>query len=136
MKGKKDQPEEYTGDILQNQFTAYVEKALKNNRISYYRKQQAKQRNLLLYASEEEIPLHIHETASDHDSDISDIHNQVLLGALHLLSENDLTIIRLRVIYGHPYKKISGILGITPEAAESRYRRAIARLRKRLEGLK
>lgn len=31
----------YTGDILQNYFTAYVEEALKNNRISYYRKKQS-----------------------------------------------------------------------------------------------
>ncbi len=136
MKGIKDKPEEYTGDILQNQFTAYVEKALKNNRISYHRKQQAKQNDLLLYASEEDIPVHIQEAVSDHDSDISEIHNQVLLGALHLLSEKDLTIIRLRVIYGYPYKTISDILGITTEAAESRYRRAIARLRERLEGLR
>lgn len=62
----KETPE-YTGDKVQNYFTAYVEQALKNNRVSYYRKYKAHLKSELLYDSEDQIAphTHIHTDISD-----------------------------------------------------------------------
>lgn len=45
----------FSGDKLQNQFTAYVERALRNNRISYYRKYKAMLKNELCFSSEDQL---------------------------------------------------------------------------------
>ncbi len=130
---KKDNSEEYTGDKLQNQFTAYVNKALKNNRINYHNKQISKQKDLILYASEEEIPIHIQKEEPNNTDTLSEFRNRKLLSALNHLSENDLTIIRLRAINGYSYKEISTLLGISVDTANVRYFRAITKLRKIME---
>ena len=48
---------DYTGDIVQNYFTAYVEQALKNNRVSYYRKYKSHLKSELLFDSEDRIAI-------------------------------------------------------------------------------
>ncbi len=133
MKDKKDKPTDYTGDIVQNQFTAYVEVALKNNRITYFHKQQDIEKHMTYYASEDEISEAVHTEDTSDFLTFPGLRNEELTNAIGQLSEKDLILIRLRVLYGYSFKKISVILGIPSDTASKRYRRAIAKLRKELE---
>ncbi len=123
----------YTGNILQNQFTAYVEKALRNNRVSFFRKRQFRLENELLFSSDEEISLHTQDVEASADFSDSDFHSKELTHALDLISDKDKSIIKMRVLYEYPYSKIAELTGTTPGAARVRYIRAIAKIRKRLE---
>ena len=59
--------------------------------------------------------------------------NIKLLEALNRISQEDLTIIKLHVLYGLSYVSIANSMGITWSAASSRYNRAINKIRKYME---
>lgn len=126
----------FYGDKLQNQFTAYVERALKNNRISYYRKNKERAHTELLFSSEDTLGLHI---GPDHDIfrqplHPDDIQHDGLAKELSNISEKDLSIIRCRIIYAYTYKHIASLLGMKEEAVRVRYFRSIQKIRDNLRG--
>lgn len=128
---------EYYGDKLQNQFTAYVERALYNNRISYYRKYISQYKHEILTNSEDELSLHNYQNSNYSDSCYLDLDSDSIynsgLAALNKLNSKDQTIIKLHVIYGYTYNTIAQILSMTPTAVSTRYSRSIKRVRKILE---
>jgi len=129
---------EYYGDKLQNQFTAYVERALYNNRISYYRKYISQYKHEILTNSEDELSLHNYRNSNYSDScylglDSNSIHNSSLAAVLNKLNIKDQTIIKLHAIYGYTYKAIAQVLSMTPTAVSTRYSRSIKKVRKILE---
>lgn len=130
---------EYTGDILQNQFTAYVKLALRNNRISYYRHFIVMQKHEVPVGSEEDFHLHM-DRNNFSEMDTEDFGNidpdnlsPCLSKALRDISQKDLIILRLRILYGYPYQKIAVIMKMTSDAVRSRYSRAIRKIRQKLE---
>lgn len=134
----KNNNTEYYGDKLQNQFTSYVERALNNNRISYYRKYISKHKHEILTNSEDELSLHNYQNSNYSDScyldlDSDSIYNSGLAAALNKLNSKDHTIIKLHVIYGYTYNTIAQILSMTPTAVSTRYSRSIKKVRKILE---
>lgn len=138
---KSNNIDSYYGDKLQNQFTAYVERALRNNRISYYRKYKSYLNSELSIGSEDELNLHIHDTVDMTDliNSNSPLHpdslrDEGLAEELRNISERDLSIIRLRIQYGCSYKVIGARLGMTEEAVRVRYFRAINKIREHLKG--
>lgn len=130
----------FTGDIVQNYFTAYVEAALKNNRVSYFRKYKAYLKFELLYGSEDQIDRHtdLHNDISD-DSDarhplhLDSIQTPGLAKELRNLPDKALTIIRMRIVYGYSYRIIGSILGMKEEAVRVRYFRAIQKIRNNMK---
>lgn len=131
----------FTGDILQNYFTAYVEQALKNNRVSYYRKYKSHLKNELLFESEDRLPVHtsVYHDISDeaderHPLHFDSIQTPGLAKELRNLSDKALIIIRMRIIHGYSYKVIGSILGMKEEAVRVRYFRAIQKIRDNIEG--
>ena len=139
MKENKITEPIYTGDILQNQFTAYVELALRNRRISYYRHIIARQSHEISIGSEKDFYLHIDWSdavnAVKPDSwDITpDTLSPSLASAIRNINKIDMIILRLRILYGYPYKKIAVIVNMSSTAVRSRYSRVIQKLRHRLE---
>lgn len=131
----------FYGDKLQNQFTAYVERALKNNRVSYFRKHKDRNQTELLFASEDALGVHIGlddgmtiNTTDNLSLNPDFIHHEGLADELRNISEKDFTIIRLRIVYGYAYKRIGTLLGMKEEAVRVRYFRAIQKIRDNLGG--
>lgn len=131
----------FSGDKLQNQFTAYVERALKNNRISYYRKQRAIISNELRFSTDEELAVltdstsYLMNTVTDADHLTPEtVQHDGLASELRNISEKDMSIIRMRIGFGFTYKRISAILGMTEEAVRVRYFRAIRKIQTNMEG--
>jgi len=129
----------YTGDILQNQFTAYVELALRNNRISYYRHFIVIQKHEISIGSEEDLNLHIDllnisriDTEDFGDIDPDNL-SPFLSNVIRNISPKDRIILRLRILNGYPYQKIAVIMQMSSDAVRSRYSRAIRKIRRRLE---
>lgn len=131
----------HTGDIVQNYFTAYVEEALKNNRVSYYRRYKSHLKSELLYDSEDQIAPHTHihtdisdETDAKHPLHFDSIHTPRLAKELRNLPDKALAIIRMRIVHGYSYKTIGAILGMKEEAVRVRYFRAIRKIRNNMKG--
>lgn len=116
---------------LQNRFTAYVQKAMENTRSTYYRKKMALQERETVY--DEADDLYITDSGDILDTlfsyNIDMLENLSLWKALRKLSGNDVTIIKLRVLYDNSFKEIGKVLGMTEMAARKRYNRAIKVLR-------
>ncbi len=131
----------FSGDKLQNQFTAYVERALKNNRVSYYRKQRALSNHELCFRTDEELAilagstfcLMNSDTDSGHLSPATVEHDR-LADELRNISEKDMSIIRMRIGFGFTYKRIAAILGMKEEAVRVRYFRAVRKIQTNMEG--
>ena len=126
----------YSGDKIQNYFTAYVEKALKNNRVSYFRRYKAHLKKELLYYSEDQIAtlIDLHSDVSDDSAEKNHLHLDSiqmpeLAKELRNLPDKSLTIIRMRIIHGYSHKIIGSILGMSEEAVRVRYFRAIQKIR-------
>ena len=131
----------FSGDKLQNQFTAYVERALINNRISYYRKYKAMLKNELSFSSEDQLSFISGSSSCIFSPDIDSmelspdsIQHGELAEELRNISEKDLNIIRMRIGFGFTYKRIAAILGMTEEAVRVRYFRALQKIRTNMEG--
>ena len=131
----------FTGNKIQNYFTAYVEQALKNNRVSYYRKYKAHLKSELLFNSEEQLAVHTNlhtdisnDADSTHPLNPDSIHHTELAEELRNISNKDLTIIRLRIAYGYTYRMIGSILGMKEEAVRVRYFRVIQKIRDNMKG--
>ena len=131
----------FSGDKLQNQFTAYVERALINNRISYYRKYKAMLKNELSFSSEDQLSYISGSSSCIFSPDIDSmelspdsIQHVELAEELRNISEKDLNIIRMRIGFGFTYKRIAAILGMTEEAVRVRYFRALQKIRTNMEG--
>lgn len=133
---KTTDSDHYSGDKVQNFFTAYVRQALKRNRVSYYRKHKVHQKSELLYNSEEQISVHtgLYTEVSDasdecHPLHFDSIQTPGLVKELRNLPQKALAIIRMRIVCGYSYKTIGAILGMTEEAVRVRYFRAIQKIR-------
>lgn len=131
----------YSGDKIQNYFTAYVHQALQRNRVSYYRKYKSHLEMELLYDSENQISIHtnLHTDVSEasneqHPLDFDSIQTPGLAIELQNLPDKALTIIRMRIVHGYTYKTIGAILGMKEEAVRVRYFRAIKKIRDNLKG--
>ena len=131
----------FSGDKLQNQFTAYVERALINNRISYYRKYKAMLKNELSFSSEDQLSYISGSSSCIFSPDIDSmelspdsVQHGELAKELRNISEKDLSIIRMRIGFGFTYKRIAAILGMTEEAVRVRYFRALQKIRTNMEG--
>ncbi len=139
MKKKYQNEVQENDNLLQNRFTAYVREALLNNQITYTRKQSKLHGkectdSFLKTCGEDTAADIVFETTYADELDV--IENLTLLSALHSISDKDMTIIKLHVIYEYSYKEIACIMGMTLTAVRSRYSRAIQRIRKRMEDSK
>ena len=120
---------------IQNRFTAYVQEAMKNTRSTDYTKKMIRETRETVFD----------ETDVDSIIDPSDIldslfsmnmdmlENLSLWNGLRKLSGEDITIIKLRVLYDNSFKEIGKVLGMTEITARQRYNRAIKVLRNLVE---
>lgn len=113
-----------------------MEEALKNNRVSYYRRYKAHLKSELLYDSEDQIATHtnLHTDISDeadakHPLHFDYIQTPRLAKELRNLPDKALAIIRMRIVHGYTFKTIGAILGMKEEAVRVRYFRAIQKIR-------
>ena len=131
----------YTGDILQNFFTAYVEQALKNNRISYFRKYKQHLQFELYFDSEDQIDRYadLHNDLADEVDDSDPLHfgsiqNRTLAKELQNFPDKTRFIIQLRIVHNCSFKHIGATLGMKEEAVRVRFFRAIKKMRDHIKG--
>lgn len=133
--------DQFYGDKLKNQFTAYVERALHNTRISYYRKNKDRNQIEVLFSSEDTLGVSA-GINNEMSTNIGDdkllnpdfICHEGLAQELRNISEKDFTIIRFRIVYGYTYKQIAKLLGMKEETVRVRYFRSIQKIRDNLDG--
>lgn len=131
----------FSGDKLQNYFTAYVERALSNNRVSYYRKQRNLINTEVHFGSDEELAVLAGSTSSllNPATDTvqlspETVQHDGLANELRNISKRDMNIIRMRIGFGYTYRRIAAILGMKEEAVRVRYFRALQKIRTNMEG--
>lgn len=127
-------------DALQNKFTAYMDKALRNNMINLL------ERSLKYKVSEDFVSIEETQEMCDIsaeeeviggatlDFELDYIENIALLKALRKISPKDMTIIKLRLLYEYRFSRIAFILGMNENAVRVRYFRSIKAIRKFMEG--
>ena len=120
---------------LQNRFTAYVQEAMTNTRSTYYTKKKKHEEHETVYDEADDF------TITDSGDMLNALfsfnldffENISLLKAFQKLSGKDMTIIKLRVLYGNSFREIGKVLGMTEMAVRKRYNRAIKVLRDTVE---
>ena len=122
-------------DIMQNRFTAYVERALSRNRMRFYTNYMIRQEHEVYMEEGEEM----YGSFISEDEMVSDdfhpemFENIKLLEALKRISAEDMMIIKLHVLYGLSYVSIANSMGVSWSVVSSRYNRAIQKIRKYME---
>ena len=116
---------------IQNRFTGYVQKALKNTRSTYYSKKMIREERETVYNEADDLTISdsgdILNTLFSFNMEM--LENLSLWNGLRNLSGKDITIIKLRVLYDNSFKEIGKVLGMTEGAVKMRYTRAIKMLR-------
>ena len=122
-------------DVLYNRFTAYVQKAMENTRNTYYKKKMMLHEHEALYDEFGDTLLvesdDILNAIFTLDMDL--IENLSLWKAIRKLSDMDVMIIKLHVLYDNNFNEIAHVLGMKETAVRQRYNRAIHAIRKILE---
>ncbi len=120
---------------MQNRFTAYVQEAMRNTRSTYYAKKMNREERETVYNEVDDMeitdPSDILDTLFSFNMDM--IENLSLWKALQKLSDKEIMIIKLRVIYNNSFKEIGKVLGMTEMAVRKRYNRALIVLRDTVE---
>ena len=113
-------------EILQNQFTAYLKKALLNRKIRYLGQQQK------LEFVEVELEYDFPSNSLDRIQAVAE--RDVLMHALLQLKEKERYIVLTRALEEKAFAQIANELGMTYRAVTSLYYRALQKLRAILEG--
>lgn len=115
-------------DILQNQFTAYVKKAVHNRRIKYIT-QEAKRKS-------EESMLADPENRILDDTDYFQriIEHEILCHTLRSIKEKERHIILARIVEEKEFKEIAYELGMTYKAVTCLYYRALRKMQENMMG--
>ena len=113
-------------EILQNQFTAYLKKALLNRKIRYLGQKQK------LEFVEVELEYDFPSNSLDRIQAVAE--REVLMQALLQLKEKERYIVLTRALEEKAFAQIANELGMTYRAVTSLYYRALQKLRAILEG--
>jgi len=126
---------------VRNVFTAYVEKALSRCRVKYlYKKYEYE--NEFLFLDKVEWDKFVDETdivpfsfdEINEESIINSIENDNLLISILKLNEKERKILNLHAVYKMKHLEIADILGMSKNAVEKNYQRAIEKIRKEMRG--
>lgn len=115
-------------EILQNQFTAYVKRAVRNRRVRFL---QNENKGKQMETSLAELELYIFDP---HDGIMAIIERESLRQALLEIQARERYIILARVVDGKSIGKIAAELGISYRAATSILYRGKRKLREFMEG--
>ena len=131
----------FTGDKLQNQFTAYVKRALINNLISYYRKTVSHLQTEISCGTEDDLSFLLPSTQATtcvvspfSQLQLDLICHEKLANELRNLSIQDFKIIHLRIVDGYTYRCIGSMLGLKEGNVRVRYFRTLQKLRTAIKG--
>lgn len=115
-------------EILQNQFTAYVKRAIHNKRIRYLM-QQNKYSAVEIGLSD--VEAYVHDSRNDMDSFMD---MEAMRQALQTIRDKERYIILARVIEEKSVSEIAEEMGLSYRSVTSLYYRGMQRLRLLLEG--
>ena len=115
-------------EILQNQFTAYVKRAIHNRRLRYLTV--TARRNCF----EQEMPLAELFAAGTEDMVTDVLEHEMLRLALGKIRELERIIVLGRAVNEKSFDELASELGMTYRAVSSMYYRAMKKLRRHMEG--
>lgn len=116
-------------EILQNQFTAYVSRAVRNRRLRYIMNQDRKNSKELLFSQ-------LQDFVGVEDDPISELlEYEVLKGALRQIREKERAIILARAVEERCFKEIAKEMDMTYKAVTNMYYRIMKRLKACMEGV-
>ena len=119
-------------NILQNQFTSYLAKAISRKKRRYQQKKEKQQSCEISLEGQEYLTVSL--TESDLLEQIDQLDNPRLQQALRRQSERDLYIFYAKVLCGYSFVEISKMLEIDYKAVTAAYYRLVTRIRKELWG--
>ncbi len=116
-------------EILQNQFTAYVSRAIRHRRINYIRKRE--QKNLKEFSFSE-----VEDFVPVEDNKVEKLlEREALRLALCQIREKERKIVLARVVEEKPFTEIAQEMGMTYKAVTHLYYRVLKRLKVHMEGV-
>lgn len=120
-------------NITQNQFTAYLMKAVQRTKISYLRTQEKLVRH--------EIPTDFHEVPADAGAPFEEeayemllLENAALKCALERIGQRERLILLARVLDGRDFESLAAELDLTYKGVASAYYRLIQKMKKEMGG--
>lgn len=116
-------------DILQNQFTSYVSRALRNRRLRYIMNQDRKNSKELLFSQ-------IQDFLTAEEDQIGELLKYELLRqALHHIKKKERMIVLARVVEEKSFGEIAQEMDMSYKAVSNMYYRVMKRLKEHMEGV-
>lgn len=116
-------------EILQNQFTAYVSRAIRNRKLRYIINRDQKNSKELLFAQLEDF------LTAEEDKIGELLEYEILRQALRQIKEKERVIVLARVVEEKSFREIAQEMNMTYKAVSNMYYRVMKRLREHMEGV-
>ena len=116
-------------EILQNQFTAYVSRAIRNRKLRYIINRDQKNSKELLFAQLEDF------STAEEDKIGELLEYEILRQALRQIKEKERVIVLARVVEEKSFREIAQEMNMTYKAVSNMYYRVMKRLREHMEGV-
>ena len=116
-------------EILQNQFTAYVSRAIRNRKLRYIINRDQKNSKELLFAQLEDF------STAEEDKIGELLEYEILRQALRQIKKKERVIVLARVVEEKSFREIAQEMNMTYKAVSNMYYRVMKRLREHMEGV-
>lgn len=116
-------------EILQNQFTAYVSRAVRNRRLRYIMNRDRKNSKELLFSQLQDF------VGVEEDPINELLEYEVLMSALRRIREKEREIVLARVVEEKSFGEIAKEMDMTYKAVTNMYYRTMKRLKANMEGV-
>lgn len=138
MENEKKKNSQNQDRDIQNQFTAYLEKALYRGRLKYLEREN--RRKKLMITCEPEL----FENIAVPNDDLLDLiftddeqqlfENLRFLSVIKTVSERSMIILQLHILYEHTFHEIGEILSLPEENVKANYYRTVKYIREKMGG--
>ena len=138
MENEKKKNSQNQDRDIQNQFTAYLEKALYRGRLKFLERENKRKNHLVTW--EPELFENIAEPNDDFlDQIFADDEQQLyenlrFLSVIQTISERSMIILQLHILYEHTFHEIGEILSLPEENVKANYYRTVKYIREKMGG--
>ncbi len=138
MENEKKKNSQNQDRDIQNQFTAYLEKALYRGRLKFLERENKRKKHMVTWEPE------LLESIAAPDDDFFDqifaddeqqlFENLRFLSVIKTVSERSMIILQLHILYEHTFHEIGEILSLPEENVKANYYRTVKYIREKMGG--
>ena len=138
MENEKKIPTKDQDKSIQNQFTAYLERALYCNRVKYLERENKRSKQMVSLDPDEIENIAVQDddileqTFADDEEQLFE--NLKLFSIIKMIPERSRIILQLHILYEYTFKEIGEILSYPEENIKANYYRTLKYIRERMGG--